>query len=43
MVTNAFLGICVFSDHEGDVLHSGDDSLWRLSSLRLADEILRRI
>ena len=36
------LWFCVFYGYEGGVLHSGIDSTWHLSSLRLADEILRR-
>ena len=37
------LWFCVLSGHKGGVLHSGADSPWHLSSLRLADEILSRI
>ena len=43
LVADAVVWFCVLSSHEGDILHFGNDSPWRLSSLRLADEILRRI
>ena len=36
------LWLCVLSSHEGDILHFGNDSPWRLVALRLADKILRR-
>jgi hypothetical protein len=36
------LWLCVLSSHEGDFLHFGNDSIWHLAALRVADEILRR-
>lgn len=43
MVIDAFLELFVFSDHEGDLFHSGIDSSRRVIALRLADKILRGI
>ena len=42
LVNDAVVWFCVLSGCKGGVLHSGIDSPWCLSSLRVADEILRR-